>query len=71
MQFNGGLSVEQAEALADVLGKPIRPPASFQSVPRDASWWATGDEPDLLELVKGLFPPAGAAPKVSDWRLTR
>jgi hypothetical protein len=50
---------------------PAPSPVPFQSVPRDASWWATGDEPDLLELVKGLFPPNVAAPKVSDWRLTR
>jgi hypothetical protein len=45
--------------------------ASFQNTPRAANWWRSGDEPDLLALVKELFPPDGAAPKVGDWRSTR
>ncbi len=46
-------------------------PALFRAVPRCADWWAKGDEPDLLDLVKELFPPEGVAPKVGDWRSAR
>jgi hypothetical protein len=43
---------------------------SFGNISHPKGWWRTGDEPDLLDLVKELFPPDGAARKVDDWRPT-
>jgi TubC N-terminal docking domain len=62
---------EQVAGWKALNSAPQKPsPAPFSATPRPTSWWRTGDEVDLLDLVKELFPPEGVAPKVGDWRST-
>ncbi len=54
---------------SDRTHSPAPPQVPFKSIAHPADWWATGEEADVLTLVKELFPSDGAAPKVADWRL--